>query len=155
VIALTTGGALGGGLVGLAVQWLARWGLAALVGLDLDAGGGLEGLAIGAASGLGVAMAADRPLPASAFIIAFCCGLAGLALTLAGHPLAGGTIHAIADAAEGSRATLAPLGRLIGEPDFGPVTSAILAFGEAATFGIGLAYGLTRRRASSEPVSRR
>ena len=58
---------------------------------------------------------------------------------LAGRPLAGGTIHVIADAADGSRATLAPLGRLIGEPDFGPVSSAILAFGESAVFGLGLA----------------
>ncbi|MBK9241512.1 MAG: hypothetical protein IPL75_14905 [Acidobacteria bacterium] len=36
-------------------------------------------------------------------------------------------------------------GRLIGEPDFGPVSRAILAFGEAATFGLGLACGLRRR----------
>ena len=56
----------------------------------------------------------------AAVIIALTCGLAGLVLTLAGRPLAGGTIHAIAHAAEGSRATLAPLGRLIGEPGFGP-----------------------------------
>lgn len=54
-------------------------------------------------------------------------------------------MHLIADAAEGSRATLAPLGRLIGEPDFGPVSRAILAFGECASFGFGLAYGLMRR----------
>ena len=69
-------------------------------------------------------------------------------LTLAGSPLVGGTIHAIADAAEGSRATLAPLGRLVGEPDFGPLSSAILAFGEAATFGAGFAWG-TRSAARS------
>ena len=72
--------------------------------------------------------------------------MAGLILTLSGRPLAGGTIHAIADAADGSRATLAPLGRLIGEPDFGPVSSAILACGEGAVFGLGIALGLTRRR---------
>jgi hypothetical protein len=77
------------------------------------------------------------------------CGLGGLVLTLMGHPLVGGTIHAIADAAEGSRATLAPLGRLIGEPDFGPVSSAIIAFGESAVFGFGLAYGLMRRPGSA------
>ena len=81
----------------------------------------------------------------AAFITALICGLAGLALTLAGRPLVGGTIQMIADAAEGSRATLAPLGRLIGEPDFGPVSKAILAFGEGAIFGLGLSYGLMRR----------
>lgn len=155
-LALTLAGALGGGLVGAAVQWLTRWGLAALVGLDLDVGGGLEGLLIGGSAGLGFAIATrstqdglaaprGRKRLQAALITAVICGLAGLALTLAGRPLAGGTIHAIADAADGSRATLAPLGRLIGEPDFGPVSRGILAFGEGAVFGLGLAYGLMRR----------
>ena len=156
LLALTSAGALGGGLVGAAVQWLARWGLAALVGLDLAVGGGLEGVAIGGAAGLAFAIATRRTedgLTAprvrkrwqAALIMAVSCGLAGLALTLGGRPLAAGTIHAIADAAEGSRATLAPLGRLIGEPDLGPLSRAILGFGEPAAFGLGLAYGLMRR----------
>jgi DNA-binding winged helix-turn-helix (wHTH) protein len=155
-LALAITGALGGGLVGGAVQWLARWGLSALVGLDLDVGGGLEGVAIGAAAGLAFAIVTRRTedgLTAprvrtrwqGALIMAVGCGLAGLALTLGGRPLVAGTIHAIADAAEGSRATLAPLGRLIGEPDLGPLSRAILGFGEAAAFGLGLAFGLLRR----------
>jgi DNA-binding winged helix-turn-helix (wHTH) protein len=159
-LALIAAAAVGGGIVGAAVQWLARWGLAVLVGLDLDVGGGLEGLVIGAGAGAGYAIAtrnADGEMAAprgrrrvrAALIAAVLCGLAGLALTLAGHPLVGGTIHAIADAADGSRATLAPLGRLIGEPDFGPVSRSILAFGEGAVFGLGLSYGLMRRPAGS------
>ena len=155
-LALMAAGALGGGLVGAGVQWLARWTLAALVGLDLDVGGGLEGVAIGGAAGLAFAIATRRTedgLTASrvrkrwhaALIMAVSCGLAGLALTLGGRILAAGTIHAIADAAEGSRATLAPLGRLIGEPDLGPLSRAILGFGEPAAFGFGLAFGLMRR----------
>ena len=155
-VALSAGGALGGGVVGTATQWLAGWALAALVGLDLDVGGGLEGVVIGAAAGLavalvtrraedgGLALRGRRRWPA-AVLMAVLCGLAGLALAAGGHPLVGGTIHAIANAAEGSRATLAPLGRLIGERDLGPVSSAILAFGEAASFGVGLAGGLLRR----------
>jgi hypothetical protein len=126
------------------------------VGLDIPVGGGLEGLVIGGGAGLGFAIATVRtaddftvprsrkPLH-SALIVALSCGLAGLALTLGGHPLAGGTIHIIASAAHGSRATLAPLGRLIGEPGFGPVSRAIHAFGEGAVFGLGLAYGLMRQ----------
>ena len=143
-VALVAGAALGGGLVGTAAQWLARWGLAALLGLDIDVGGGLEGVAIGGAAGAGYAFATGTRLRA-ALITAVFCGLAGLALTLAGYPLVGGTIHTIADATSGSRATLTPLGRLIGEPDFGPVSRAIIAFGEGALFGVGLAYGLRRR----------
>ena len=144
VAALAAGGALGGGIAGVAVQWIARWGLAALVGVDVEVGGGLEGVVIGGAAGMGYALATAHRLR-SALLTGVLCGLAGLALALAGSPLVGGTIHAIADAVEGSRATLAPLGRLIGEPDFGPVSRAILAFGEAATFGLGLACGLRRR----------
>jgi DNA-binding winged helix-turn-helix (wHTH) protein len=163
-LALISAAALGGGVVGAAVQWVARWGLAALVGLDLDLGGGLEGAAIGGGAGAGYAIAtrnAEGEMAAprgrrrlrAALITAVICGLAGLALTLAGRPLVGGTIHAIADAADGSRATLAPLGRLIGEPDFGPVSRAILAFGEGALFGLGLAYGLMRRPPAAPEAS--
>ena len=155
---LVVSAALGGGLVGAAVQWLSRWALAALVGLELPIGGALEGLLIGAAAGLALALGgAVDPDPEgfatarkrTVILAALCCGLAGLLLTLSGRPLAGGTIHAIADSADGSRATLAQLGRLIGEPDFGPVSSAILACGEGAVFGIGLALGIVRRRADS------
>jgi hypothetical protein len=155
-LALTVGGALGGGVVGAAVQWLTRWGLAALVGLDVPIGGALAGIVIGGAAGLGVALATraapdGMPVPRfptrlhAALVVGAVCGLAALALTLAAHPLASGTIHAIAVAAKGSSATLAPLGRLIGERDFGPVTSAILGWVEGAGFGLGLAGGLLRR----------
>lgn len=138
--------AIGGGVVGVSVQWLATWGLAALLGLDVAVGGGLEGVAIGAAAGAGYAMAPWTTSRWQAVLAtAILCGLAGLALGLGGRPLVGGTIHTIAIAADGSRAILAPLGRLIGEPDFGPLSRAILAFGEAATFGAGVAFGLGRR----------
>lgn len=137
--------ATGGGIVGVCVQWLATWGLAALLGLDVAIGGGLEGVVIGAATGAGAATAAMTTARwQTVLITAILCGLAGLALGLGGRPLVGGTIHTIAIAADGSRAILAPLGRLIGEPDFGPVSRAILAFGEAATFGAGVAFGLLR-----------
>jgi hypothetical protein len=74
--------------------------------------------------------------------------MAALALTLTGRPLVGGTVHAIARAAQGSQVTLTPLGRLIGEPDFGPVSQAIIGAGEGALFGLGLALGLMRRPTS-------
>jgi DNA-binding winged helix-turn-helix (wHTH) protein len=154
VLALTIAGALGGGLVGAVVQWLTRSGLSALVGLDLAIGGGPEGVIIGACAGAGFAIATraehgwSSPRGSShlrpVLVTALTCGLAGLALTWAGRPLAGGTIHAIANAAEGSQATLAPLGRLLGEPDFGPVSGAVLGFVEGAMFGVGLAWGLMR-----------
>jgi hypothetical protein len=82
-------------------------------------------------------------------VTAAACGVAALALALAGRPLVGGTIHLIADASAGSQVNLTSLGRLIGEPDFGPLTSALIATGEGALFGFGLALGLTHRRAIS------
>ncbi len=155
-LALISAAALGGGVVGAAVEWLARWGLAALVGLDLDIGGGLEGVVIGGAAGAGYAIATrhtegemaaprGRRRVRAALITAGICGLAGLALTSATVPL----WAAPSTRSRSRRTDLAPpwrpSGRLIGEPDFGPVSRAILAFGEGAVFGLGLAYGLMRR----------
>ena len=157
VIALIAGAALGGGLVGAAVEWIGSASLEALVGLKIDIGGGLEGIVIGAAAGLGYAAATrrieggmaaprGRRRAQTAALTALLCGLAALALTLQGRQLPGGTVHVIGRAAEGSQVTLAPLGRLVGEPDFGPVSQAIIGFGEGALFGLGLALGLTSRR---------
>lgn len=155
-LALICGAGVGGAIAGYAAQWLGRWTLASLVGIHVEIGGGLEGLAIGAAAGLGYSLSTFRSagglaaprgrrrLRTSAATAA-ACSLAALALTLAGRPLVGGTIHLIAESSAGSQATLAPLGRLIGEPDFGPVTAALISGAEAALFGLGLSLGLTRR----------
>jgi DNA-binding winged helix-turn-helix (wHTH) protein len=155
-VALVCGAAMGGGLAGFAVQWIGRWSLAALVGVNVDTGGGLEGLAIGGAAGLGYSVATShaghgmaaprgRRRLGAAGVTAAACGLAALALALAGRPLVGGTIHLIAQASVGSQATLTALGRLIGEPDFGLLTAALISTGEGALFGLGLALGLTSR----------
>jgi hypothetical protein len=72
------------------------------------------------------------------------CGVAALALTIAGRPLVWGTIHAVSQAAHASQAALTPLGALIGEPDFGPLTRALIGTAEGVSFGLGLTLGLTR-----------
>jgi DNA-binding winged helix-turn-helix (wHTH) protein len=156
--ALVAAGAIGGGGVGFLAQWLGRAGLAGLFGLHLYIGGGVEGVAIGAAAGLGYAIATSQiqGLAAprggrrvrAAVLVGATCGLAALGLALAGRSLVGGTIHAVAQASQGSQATLTPLAALIGEPDFGRATSAIIGTGEGALFGFGLALGLTRRPGS-------
>ena len=156
-LALVIGAAVGGGLAGTAAQWLGRWSLAALVGVHLDIGGGIEGVIIGAAAGLGYGLATSStnvglaaPRGARRFRVAIltaaACGLAALALSSTGRPLVGGTIHMIATGSNGSQAALTPLSRLIGEPDFGPVSSAISGTFEGVLFGLGLSFGLTRRR---------
>jgi DNA-binding winged helix-turn-helix (wHTH) protein len=155
-VALLAGGAIGGGTAGLAVQVLARWSLATLVGVDLDVGGGLEGVLIGGAAGLGYAMGTSRDgdgLAAPrgrrrllvAGLTALACGAAALAIASVGRPLVGGTLHALAEVTQGAQTTLTPLGRLLGEPGFGPITSLLIGTAEGALFGLGLAMGLTRR----------
>ena len=149
-------GGAGGGSVGLAVQWFSRWSLSALVGLHVNTGGGLEGFVIGGAAGLGYSVATlalggglaaprGRRRLIVAVLVAGFCGLSALGMSLIGRPLVGGTVHAIAQSSQGSQATLTPLGALIGEPDFGPITRAVIGTGEGALFGFGLALGLTRR----------
>jgi DNA-binding winged helix-turn-helix (wHTH) protein len=160
--ALMCGAAAGGAAIGGLIQWIATRALATIVGVNVAIGGAIEGLAIGAAAGAGYALATTRatgglaaPLGRrrlyAAAITALCVGLAALALALSGRPLVGGTVHAIARAAQGSQVALTPLARLIGEPDFGPWTRAIIGAGEGALFGFGLALGLTRRPRPARP----
>ncbi len=154
--ALLVAGAAGGGLVGGVTQLLARWTLGAMFGSVVPVGGAVQGLVLGAGIGLGYAVATRdvpsglaaprgrrRAVLAGATMLAG--ALAALALAVAGLPLAGGTVHAIAQATAGSRLALTPLGLLVGEPGFGPVTRALIAMAEGGLFGGGLALGLTRR----------
>jgi DNA-binding winged helix-turn-helix (wHTH) protein len=154
-VCLTIGAAAGGAAMGMAVQWLMRWSLAAVVGLTPPIGGAFEGLVIGAAAGVGYAIArrprttARTHMPRAAVLAAF-CALAALALTWAGRPLVGGTLHAIAREARGSQISLTPLGRLIGEPDFGPVSQALIAAWEGGVFGFGVGMALLRRKSHAD-----
>jgi DNA-binding winged helix-turn-helix (wHTH) protein len=158
-LALVGGAALGGALVGSVVQWLARWSLVALVGIEISTGGGVEGLVLGACAGFGYAIATwrveggfaaprGRERARAAAVTALTCGAGALMLTLVDRPLVGGTLHGIARHARGSQISLTPLARLIGEPDFGPVSQRLIGTAEGAIFGFGLALGLTRRPSS-------
>jgi hypothetical protein len=143
---LTIGAAAGGAAIGTAVQWLMRSILAALFGLGLPLGGALEGLVIGAAAGAGYAFARRHKGKARRVAgVAALCAAASLLLAWTGRPLVGGTLHLIAREARGSQISLAPLGRLIGEPDFGPISQALIAAWEGGIFGFGVGMALFRR----------
>jgi DNA-binding winged helix-turn-helix (wHTH) protein len=155
-LGLTAGAAAGGWLVGCSAQLFGRWSLSTVVGVNVAIGGCVEGLVLGGAAGLGYAvatrraeggLAAPRGLQrfGAAAVTGCACALGALALSSSGRPLLGGTIHAIAQASAGSHAMLTPIARLIGEPDFGPWTRAVIGAGEGGLFGFGLALGLTRR----------
>jgi DNA-binding winged helix-turn-helix (wHTH) protein len=148
---LMLGAATGGTVIGVAVQWLMRWSLAALVGLQLPIGGLLEGLLVGGAAGAGYALArrpvmAARSRVARASVLALSCASATLLLAWMERPLVGGTLHLVSREARGSQVSLAPLGRLVGEPGFGPLTQAVLAAWEGGMFGLGVGLALVRHR---------
>jgi DNA-binding winged helix-turn-helix (wHTH) protein len=152
---LMIGAAAGGAAIGMAVQWLTRWSLAAVVGLNLSIGGALEGFVIGAATGLGYAIArrqgpAARSRVRRAAVVAALCAGGAVALTVAGRPLVGGTLHLIAREARGSQISLTPLGQLVGEPGFGPVSQALIAAWEGGIFGFGVGIALLRRRTHAD-----
>jgi len=162
-LALATAGAAGGGVVGYAAEWLGRSALETLAGVQASIGGGLEGIVLGALSGIGYAAATRRtegglaaPRGArrveAAAITAAACALGGIVLAISGRPLVGGTIHAIAQTSGGAHALLTPLAHLVGEPDFGLLTRTLIAAGEAGMFGAGLAVGLTRSPRSHESL---
>ena len=155
--ALVSLGALGGGAFGAVAHMAGRWTLEGVFGGDLQAvGGGMEGLALGAAAGLGYALATPRPeggmaaprggrRVAAALAAGVSCALAGLLLTAVGRPLAGSSLNALARDFQGSQVGLAPIAHLLGEKELGPVTRAVIAAYEGLLFGAGLIGGLTRR----------
>ena len=66
-------------------------------------------------------------------------------LSAAGRNLGGGSLDIMARSFQGSRASLGPIARLLGETDVGSLTRAVLGAYEGLLFGIGTILGLTRR----------
>ncbi len=157
-LALAACGALAGTLVGSGAHLLLRVLLDSLAGLRLwSAGGMLEGLVLGAAAGSAYAWATPQPpgggiaAPVGRRRLAVMatvgvgCALGAMLLAWLGHPLVGGLVHDIARSSRGGQLVLAPLGALVGEPGFGPLTQTLLGAFEGGGFGAALAWGLTRR----------
>ena len=82
---------------------------------------------------------------AAAGIVAAVVAAGAAALASAGGTLVGGIINEIAGSSPHAQLVLSPLGRLIGEPDFGRVTRVLLSAFEGGAFGFALAWGLTAR----------
>jgi len=156
--ALTLCGALAGGVTGAFLHLAIRGILAGMFGQDAPAiGGGVEGLAIGAAAGLGYALSTPRPhgggmatprrlaRVTAALVTGLLCAAAGAILCRLGGNLAGTSLNVLAHAFSGSRVGLAPLARMLGEADAGPLTRTVSGGLEGFFFGAGLVSGLTRR----------
>lgn len=135
-------GIFGGALGGLAVGGVAR-----LIGLDafnLLVGRGpsgitgpFEGVALGAAVATGAWLAfrsEPKSLKRAAAIAAAAGAVGGLLITLAGGRLMAGSLDLLAREFPGSRLRLDPIARLLGEDQFGPVSSVVTGTAEAALF---------------------
>lgn len=155
--ALIVLGALGGALVGAA----ARRGVDALVaGLlaypTLDLAGGVEGLVMGAAAGLGYGLSTRAEsggmvTPHGAARVRTClatgvtCAVAATLLCAGGWRLGAVSLETIVGGFPETQVRFEVFARAVGEATPGVRTWALLGGGEGLFFGVGLAAGLTRR----------
>ena len=155
--ALIVLGSAGGGLVGALTHFVGRFTFEGLFGRDLSpVGGGFEGLALGAAVGLGYALATPMasggmatPRGAHRWRVAgsagATCAGAGIVLGWSGHHLGAMSLDFMAESFPRSQVSLEPLARLLGEHTPGVVTSCTISGLEGLLFGLGVVAGLTVR----------
>jgi DNA-binding winged helix-turn-helix (wHTH) protein len=156
-LALVLFGAAGGGAVGVAAHGVGSLALRGLFGQDLSpVAGGLEGLVLGAATGLGYALATPRAEggmatprgPArvlAALAAGVCCAGAAAILSATGSYLGAMSLDLLAHRFPGSQVSLVPLARLLGEAGPGPVTRIAIGAWEGLMFASGTVLGLTHR----------
>jgi DNA-binding winged helix-turn-helix (wHTH) protein len=161
-LALAVCGGLAGGLIAVIAHLVVRALLNGLLGVDgVTIPGLFEGVVIGGGAGLAYGVATRQPpgggvaAPsgprrlAVAAIVGLGTAGAGAALAALDRTLVGGLINEVARASPNAQLVLAPLGRLIGEPDFGRVTRILVGALEGGVFGFALAWGLTIRPKSA------
>lgn len=155
--ALVLLGSAGGGMVGAVAHFVGRYTIEGLFGRDMSPiVGGVEGFALGAAAGIGYALA--TPVPdggmatprgtarlKAAVLTGSTCALAGLTLALTGYHLGAMSLDFMAQSFPGSQVSLEPLARLLGESQPGMATHGVISGFEGLLFGFGLAAGLTTR----------
>ena len=156
-LALAVAGAASGLTVAAAAHLLGRLVLEGLFGRDLSPlTGAVEGLVLGGAVGLGYGvatptaeggMATPHGLARvrAALLAGLACALAAGMLGWSGRFLGAMSLDFMAQSFPGSQVGLAPLARLLGEPEPGVVTRVAISAFEGLMFGSGLCAGLTRR----------
>lgn len=141
------GSAVGGLAIGALVKmfWLDAFRLV-LGRYPGDFTGPAEGLILGAGVGLGVWASArigglDRPGPALGAAAAAGAG-SGALVAVCGLRLMGGSLEVLAKSTSGARWSLAPIGQILGERNFGPVAHLVTASLEGALFASCIAAAL-------------
>jgi hypothetical protein len=148
---LGVGGAVAGLLTGWLAHHAARAVLTGIFGRDVpEMGGPIEGLALGATTGVGFAFASGRR--GVVLLTGIAAAIGGMGLALAGRHLVGASLDLMAGTFAGSQVGLEPLARLLGEQGLRPMTRLIVSAFEGFFFGGGVAFGLTLR--PRDPVDR-
>jgi len=150
------GGASGGMIVGALTKLLGLDAFALLLGQPLgEITGGLEGLFLGGAVGLGAWLAtggADpRPWARGISMAALIGGAAGAVIALCGGRLMLGSLGLMANRFPASRLDPNQFGGMFGEAAFGPVTQFVTAGLEGALFSAGVVGMLKLARIVSTP----
>ncbi len=148
------GGAGGGLIVGAVVKVVGLDAFALLFGQGPgDITGAVEGAILGGGVGLGAWLAGLGPparrLRWRLMLGAFAGGVAGLLVALTGGRLMGGSLDLLARDFPGSRLDLAPVGRLLAEPAFGPLSLAVTAALEGALFSACIVGAMLLARGSA------
>lgn len=130
------GGAAGGMLVGAVVKLFGLDAFALLLGQSPgDITGAAEGIGLGAAVGLGSWLGARATSLRRAVGVAGLCGaVAGVAISLLGGRLMGGSLDLLARSMPGSRLRLDAIGGVFGEAEFGAVSRAVTGGIEGGLF---------------------
>ncbi len=156
-LALVACGAAAGLAIAAATQVIASVLLDNLFGLRVGMGTPLDGAVLGGAAGAGYALGTPQPPGGGqaapkggrrlmvCATVGLCCAAAATLLAWSGSPLIGGLVNDIARSSRNAQLGLEPLGHLIGEPGFGPITRTLLSAFEGGVFGFALTCGLTRR----------
>ena len=156
-LALAVAGMSSGLAVGAVAHLLGRLVLESVFGRDLSPlAGAVEGLVLGGAVGLGYGMATPTAEGGMAtphglarvrvaLLTGFACSIAAGMLGWSGRALGAMSLDFMAQTFPGSQVGLAPLARLLGEPEPGIVTRVAISVFEGLMFGTGLAAGLTKR----------
>ncbi|HWC56849.1 MAG TPA: transcriptional regulator [Sphingomicrobium sp.] len=133
---LVLGGAAGGLFIGAFGKLLGHDAFTLLVGRSPgDITGGLEGLLVGAAVGIGSGFALrNGSLRRSVAVTGLTGGVAGVLIFLLGGRLMFGSLELLAEAFPNSRLRLNQIAHLFGERMFGSATSAGTTILEAALF---------------------
>jgi DNA-binding winged helix-turn-helix (wHTH) protein len=150
------GGAAGGLVVGAVVKLLGMDAFSLLFG-RAPAGitGAPEGALLGGAVGLGAWLASRSgrsfSFRRSLATAAIAGGSAGVLIPMLGGRLLGGSLHLVAAGFPDSRLRLDPIGRLVGESGFGPLSQMLTSGLEGLLFGACVVSAMLAARRHVDP----